>query len=255
MRGLSTDQRDWHDLGLLDPLWAVWSIPEYRFGGGDLEGFFRRGEEEVAALLAEAQGNHGLPKRRERALDFGCGVGRLTRALGRRFDAVTGVDISRSMIEAAKSLNPGHANCSFELNAGEDLDRFANGHFDLVCSLITLQHVSRRAAVRRYISEFVRVTAPGGLVVFQLPTHVAWRIRFHPRRPAYHALRALGFPIELLYRRGLYSMALTSLSQAEVLRTVQASGGTLLACQPDQRSGTPFIPSNTYYVTPTQTLR
>ena len=43
--------------------------------------------------------------RRDRALDFGCGVGRLTRALGTRFESALGVDISAGMIEQARRLN------------------------------------------------------------------------------------------------------------------------------------------------------
>lgn len=44
----------------------------------------------------------GHPRERGVALDFGCGVGRLTRALAAFFDRATGVDISSSMIEEAK---------------------------------------------------------------------------------------------------------------------------------------------------------
>lgn len=42
---------------------------------------------------------------RKHALDFGCGVGRLTQALAAHFDEVTGVDISPSMIKLAKKYS------------------------------------------------------------------------------------------------------------------------------------------------------
>ena len=43
----------------------------------------------------------------QRALDFGCGVGRLTRALGMRFESAFGVDISAGMVEQAQTAERG----------------------------------------------------------------------------------------------------------------------------------------------------
>ena len=47
----------------------------------------------------------GLPRARALALDFGCGAGRLSRALAAHFEHVVGVDVSASMIETARALN------------------------------------------------------------------------------------------------------------------------------------------------------
>jgi cyclopropane fatty-acyl-phospholipid synthase-like methyltransferase len=49
------------------------------------EEFFATGVTEIAALMAEARG-FGLPASRRRALDFGCGLGRLTQALADHCD-------------------------------------------------------------------------------------------------------------------------------------------------------------------------
>jgi SAM-dependent methyltransferase len=245
---LSRDQRDWTDLGLVDPFWAVWSISAFRFGGGDVDEFFRSGEREVDAILAGLRENLDLPARHDRALDFGCGVGRLTRPLAGHFGEVIGVDISPSMIDAAQALQPVPANCSFVLNSEPDLRRFPSGHFDLVCSVITLQHVSRAAGIERYIAEFVRVTAPGGVAVFQLPARVSWLVRAHPRRAVYHALRAVGVPAARLYRRGLYAMALTAVPSRRVKHVVERSGGRVLLAFPDDHCGSRAIESIAYCV-------
>ena len=64
----------------------------------------KTGEREIALLFhrfAELQ----LPAPRGRALDFGCGVGRLTQALARRMESVVGADISPVMIDLAQRLN------------------------------------------------------------------------------------------------------------------------------------------------------
>lgn len=243
---LARDQRDWTDLGTLDPLWAVWSTPEFRHGGGEKRTFFARGEEEIDELLGYVDDLRPAPLDRVRALDFGCGAGRLTQALAGRFEQAIGVDISPSMVETARSLNS-RPNCAFELNPDPDLRQFADREFDLVCSLITLQHVSSPAAIERYIAELIRVTATGGVTVFQLPSHVPRRVRAQPRRQLYRLGRAVGVPARRLYRLGLYSMALTAIPRDRVERLVCDSGAELLAAAPDGRTGSAAIPSLAYY--------
>ena len=175
---LAGDRRDWEALGRSDPLWAVWTHPDRRGGGwaGHEDEFFGAGAGEVEGILA-AGARHGVPAARARALDFGCGVGRLTRALAERFDEVLGLDLSGAMVERARELNADRPNCRFEVNATAELPALGNGSFDLVLSLITLQHVSDRAAVRSYLRELARVLAPGGLLAVQVPVHVPRRVR------------------------------------------------------------------------------
>ena len=47
----------------------------------------------------------GVTVSRGRALDFGCGAGRLTRALAARFESVVGVDVADAMLDKARALN------------------------------------------------------------------------------------------------------------------------------------------------------
>ena len=67
-------------------------------------------------------------------LDFGCGVGRLTRALGERVDEVTGLDVAPSMITLAHDYNAAHENLTFLVHKGTDLHQFEDGRFDVVCA-------------------------------------------------------------------------------------------------------------------------
>ena len=96
--------RDWDDLALVDPFWAVLAADDKRGGGWELSEFLSTGEADVEQILATAA-ELGRPTRHERALDFGCGVGRLTRALARRFDEAVGIDVSERMLEQARRLN------------------------------------------------------------------------------------------------------------------------------------------------------
>lgn len=164
---LRAQERQWERLGRRDPLWAILSHPDKKNGAWDEEEFFATGKAEIAASMARASAL-GLPMARKSALDFGCGVGRLTQALADYFEEVTGVDIAPTMIEKARLYNRHGERCRYVLNAQNHLGAFPTACFDLVYSNITLQHLPRRH-VQSYIGEFVRVLRPKGLLVFQVP--------------------------------------------------------------------------------------
>jgi SAM-dependent methyltransferase len=162
-------QQTWHDLGKLDPLWAILSWPGKRGNRWDPREFFAMGEQEVADRLRQAA-RWGLPARRREALDFGCGVGRLTQAMCGHFERAAGVDIAPSMVKQARRFNRHGDRCKYHLNAADHLGLFAADRFDFVYSIIVLQHMPSHLALG-YLREFVRVLAPGGLLVVQLPSH------------------------------------------------------------------------------------
>ena len=95
---LAEVQKHWDALERTDPLWAILTEPSKRYGGWDLAEFFASGERAVAEVMREVDALGRLPlSRRRRALDFGCGVGRLTQALCHYFGSCDGVDIAPSM--------------------------------------------------------------------------------------------------------------------------------------------------------------
>ena len=195
-------QRHWNAFGKIDPLWAIVTQPEKRFGKWKDAEFFGCGEEEITRILRHVD-SLSFPLRRWRALDFGCGVGRLTQALSRYFRHCDGVDIAPSMIKLARrydrpwrrfryeiarlpwsGLNgrqgwadcwPGFSRllkgqrCRFFLNESNDLALFADDTYDFIYSALVLQHM-RPEYSQNYIKEFLRVLAPGGLAVFQIPS-------------------------------------------------------------------------------------
>jgi SAM-dependent methyltransferase len=244
--GLGRQERDWDDLALVDPLWAILSETQPGERGWQLDRFFERGEADVESVLGVAQ-EVGWQGGISSALDFGCGVGRLTRSLAGHFEDCTGVDISERMLEHARRLNADCANCRFLVNRSSDLALFADDTFDFVLSFVVLQHVASAQAALLYISEFVRVTRPGGLVVFQVPSTLSGRNRLQLRRRAYGLLRAARVPPDLLQRRlRLNPMRMIGVSEPEVRRTVEACGGVLARADPDQLA--PGIPGFRYFV-------
>jgi SAM-dependent methyltransferase len=159
--------RDWARLGDQDPLWAVCVDPAKRGGRWDLEDFLATGRAEVADAMARLA-QLGVCVNRRDALDFGCGVGRLTSALAGYFGSVTGVDVASSMIDHARRLHSANTRCTFVLNNQQDLRRFADDSFDLVYSSLVLQHMPP-AMASAYLGEFVRVARPDGAIVLLVP--------------------------------------------------------------------------------------
>lgn len=241
-------RRDWNEISRLDALWAILSDPAKRHGGGELEDFFATGREEVAGLLVRAR-TWSVPAKRERALDYGTGVGRIARALAAEFDEVLGVDISDEMIMRARELNAQAPNAQFDVTDGAGLRTLDSGRFDLIYSRLVLQHVTDRAVTEQLIADLVRLLADGGLLAFQLPSRIPLRRRLQPRPRAYAALRRLRMPATFLYRTlGLAPIRMNAVPEGRVLAVLGAAGGTVIAVDryviPETR-----IEDRTYFVT------
>ena len=167
---LSDLQTHWNALGEQDPLWAIMSDPSRRGNRWNLEEFFDWGVREVDEIFNEKDRLQFLPTAGVgRALDFGCGVGRLTQALAARFATCDGVDIAASMIEHARLYNRFGDRCRYHLNTQDDLALFQDDSFDFILTIAVLQHMEPRYALK-YLQEFLRVLAPRGIAVFQLPS-------------------------------------------------------------------------------------
>jgi ubiquinone/menaquinone biosynthesis C-methylase UbiE len=224
--------RDWTTLGLDDPLWAVCVDPDRRGGRWDVAEFMASGQAEIAAALGRLD-QLGICPGRSAALDFGCGVGRLTAALGEYFDSVTGVDISPSMLDRARTLLAGQPSCKVVHNACPDLRLFPDASFDLVYSSLVLQHMPRALACA-YLAEFLRVTRPGGAVVILVPDA-------HKPTPrgAVYALaprRFTGLIQQKIFRYPA-PMQMTTLPARRVRREVERCGARLVTSDPRSGAG------------------
>jgi len=183
----------------------------------------------------------GVPQRRGRVLDFGCGVGRLTQALGDHFERATGVDISPTMLELARKYNRHGERCEFVWNAEPKLRMFPDCSFDMIYSRITLQHIMPRH-VRKYLVEFLRLLAPEGLLLFQLPGRaicpypgLVGKMRFRLER-----IRQLAQSPPLMYMNGI--------DCPRVVTLLEKHGGRVIEIESDRHAG-PRWESYRYAVT------
>ncbi|MDQ1295731.1 MAG: hypothetical protein QG608_3618 [Actinomycetota bacterium] len=144
-----------------------------------------------------------VPPRAEKALDVGCGAGRLARALAARGLAVDALDRSAQMIELARALDP-KAVGNIGRDDGADVQgrvRYLvgdvlnspqrwqpSGGYDVVTCVACLHHLPTRTGLLRLRG----LVAPGGLLaVVGL---------YRTTTPGDHALAAVTIPADLTVR-------------------------------------------------------
>lgn len=167
---LSRLQKNFESLAREDPLWTVLSDNSKKGGKWDPEEFYQSGEDAVRGLQEELA-RRGIEMAGEKALDFGCGVGRLTFPLSRRFDEAIGVDISKSMIVQANKNKCRGNKSRFILNTENSLNFLKSGSLSFAYSDIVFQHIRPRYS-KAYFVEIARALKPGGIFAFQLPSHL-----------------------------------------------------------------------------------
>jgi ubiquinone/menaquinone biosynthesis C-methylase UbiE len=240
MNALSRVRHQWTTLGERDPFWAILAEAGKKGGRWDQAAFFQTGIDEIDQVLRTAR--NLAPVRYGSAVDFGCGVGRLSQALAMHFERVVGVDIAASMIRTALELNRFPDRCEYVHNVAADLAVLSDRSADFIYSSITLQHVVP-ALARCYIREFFRIAQPGALVIFQLPSR--------PRSIVWHSIKSI-VPVwvsNILWRFRTGSpeaMETYSMREEKIVRIVKDSGGEVL-CVEDNQNGPPGWQSRKYF--------
>ena len=225
---LKSLRRNWDRFGETDPFWAILTDPEKKNNRWDPEQFFASGVSEIADALDRIERIQCFPSK-ARALDFGCGLGRLSQALALHFTEVHGVDISASMIRKAGEYNRYGDRCLYSLNLRGDLSQFPDNHFNLVYSNLTLQHMPANLSTR-YLAEFIRVLAPGGTACFQLPSR-----RTPGSVSAATRLLEVGY-LRLfapLFRRNLPVMEMHGIECGTVVRLLASKGARVVEVSAD----------------------
>lgn len=215
-------QQNWDRFAQSDPLWSILTHPDKRKTGWDPDEFWQTGDRQVKELVSYIDSLR-IEHARGKALDFGCGIGRLTQPLCLYYQEVHGVDIAPTMIELAREHNRYPTSCHYHLNQTDDLKLFTNNSFDLIYSYITLQHM-RPEYAQAYIREFVRILRPRGLLIFQLtkPNPLSWRQKVIPRIPK----QLMSFYRSLKYR-GKPRMEMYGMEQDEVKKLVKSCEATV----------------------------
>lgn len=231
-------REEWQRNAEADPLWVILCNEGRERGRWEEPAFFQTGRNEIDRVFAYMAAQGIQPARTGRFLDFGCGVGRLSRALIQRFDSGLGLDIAPRMIELATGYNASDPRqVEFRVNAQPDLSQVPSGSIDFVYSHLVLQHMPADLQTG-FIGEFLRVLAPGGVAAFQIAsgrrsTVREWLGSLLGARLKQAARRALGRPSPE-WAAGV-SMPMHVLDAAAVMALV-SRGGCLIRAAPYSNS-------------------
>jgi SAM-dependent methyltransferase len=129
--------------------------------------FFATATDVLRGLRAEMRHLRG-PSRERKALEIGCGPGRLMRPLSADFSEIHGIDVSDEMIRLAAEKLRGIPNAHVHHAARSDLSLFADESFDFIYSYAVFQHIPSREVVLGYLTEARRVLKPGGVLRCQI---------------------------------------------------------------------------------------
>ncbi len=222
---LRSIKKNWEGLAGKDPFWAICTHPGKQGGKWKEKDFFLTGETEINRLFDYLKSRQISPPDNALVLDFGCGVGRLLRALYPHFHSLCGVDVSRTMIEKAKALNRTYLDkISFQTVQNSPGSLFEPGSVSLVISLIVFQHIPQYYSCR-YMAELMKLLKPDGLFIFQLITKdvrsLSWvrKIRSFIRIRERLALIGIG---------DHFQMEMHVLDKQQVCQLIRGNGGEIL---------------------------
>jgi 2-polyprenyl-3-methyl-5-hydroxy-6-metoxy-1,4-benzoquinol methylase len=164
---MNTDKH-WELHAQQNPYWAVVTWDKFK-GNIDespelLDEFFQMGRDyikEIFTIIATSLSPSFTPKN---ALDFGCGVGRLLIPLAQRGLAVTGIDISETMLAVCGKNLTARKLAAVALTSS--LDNLPEGNrYDLVHSFIVLQHIPVKKGLSIIQKLLNRVSDSGAVVL------------------------------------------------------------------------------------------
>lgn len=186
----------WEDYAVNDAYFAVSTFDKFRSSNIDDEAkaeFFETGRVHVDEIWNELQRAFGAELRPKRAIDYGCGVGRILLPLAKKCDHVTGVDISSAMLDETRRNATSMDVDNVRLQLAEEFFAADSDTYDLIHSYIVLQHIDPSIGYR-IIDKMLTRLEPGGFgmlhVTFKDPSSSFQRLRFKIYRdvPGIHRL-------------------------------------------------------------------
>lgn len=140
--------------------------------------------------------------------EIGCGVGRMTQALGQHFGEAIGLDVAPALLEQARQRNT-NPNIHFELVDGQRLHRPDGATINTVFSYEVLYILEPRL-FQQYAKDAFELLEPGGEFVLQMnldPLRWTTRVSYFIRRLLWRAgvKEWRGWPTGPGFRRYAYT--------------------------------------------------
>ena len=162
----------WDEMAKENPMYAVMSSSDFLTeGAGDfdlekLQQFFKKGRRLFETHVQPCLNLLKPSAERPVLVEYGCGMGRILRAVVDGGYSCAGVDISPTMLDHCRETVKGGASLLLVNEEGHSglPDAFA----DVVYSYAVLQHIQKLSVFRRAIHEICRLTKPEGVIAIQL---------------------------------------------------------------------------------------
>ena len=212
-------QREWTRLGEDEPYWSVLTDEQFRIqrlGQQEMRTFFDSGSAQVEQLERFCERN-GVKPRAAAALELGCGLGRISIPMARKFSRLHALDVSSAHLRLARShaMDVGASNISFiqlrEIDQMRSLPLV-----DLCYSIIVLQH-NPPPVIEGLIEALCRRLRNGGLLMIQVPTY----------------MKGYSYSTESYLSNPPLGMEMHCLPQAVIFRILHENGLRVLEVQED----------------------
>lgn len=161
-------QEMWDQRAKQDPFYYV----ESSFWDGNIDNFFALGEER-AKLIIDTHIAKLIPNTlNASALEIGCGVGRFSRALAKRFGSVIAVDVSEEMVRKARELNTAqeYPNLEFKATDGKSMSFLSTKSIDFAFSYEVFQHMPSYEIILNNLQDIQKILKPTGIAFIHLRT-------------------------------------------------------------------------------------
>ena len=140
----SDSDREWEKFGNDNPYFGVLSDEKFlesNLTDENKEEFFNSGAVYIDSVLKKIRRHIDPDYRIGKALDFGCGVGRLVIPLAELAESVTGIDVSDSMLNEARKNCDARSINNVTLVKSDDNLSLLNDQYDFIHSFIVFQHI------------------------------------------------------------------------------------------------------------------
>jgi len=104
-------------------------------------------------------------------LEIGCGPGRISRALSKRFDHVYAFDVSDRYIAQAREENRDRKNITFAKNDGMHFPQIAERSIDFVFSGWVFMHMPTSEVIWENVKDFARTLRVNGAYLVDFPAY------------------------------------------------------------------------------------
>jgi 2-polyprenyl-3-methyl-5-hydroxy-6-metoxy-1,4-benzoquinol methylase len=226
--------QEWRKFGETEPHWSVLTGDEFKpdIINENMDMFYRIGEEDISYIISALKRNKIWDGNKINALDFGCGVGRLSLALAPHVRYVTGVDISPGHLVHAKdrSEKSGVNNTKFvSIDTIDSIDDI--GNFDLIISLIVLQH-NPPPVIVVLIEKLLSRLNSGGVAVIQIPTYIVGQ----------------SFSVEEYLSKQQPSMEMNAVPQKVIYEAIDRANAKIVEVREDGYMGSDIGLSHTFVI-------